>query len=86
MLVNNLKLSFLLDNFIAHRGLHNQNIEKDKNKLLPENSLGAFQEAINKNYLIELDVHLLKDGTVVVFHDFNLKRMCGVDLIIEDLT
>jgi glycerophosphoryl diester phosphodiesterase len=28
--------------------------------------------------LLELDVHLTKDGEVVVFHDNDLKRSCGV--------
>ncbi len=63
---------------IAHRGLHNE--------LYPENSLGAFQNAILNNYAIELDVHLLKDNEVAVFHDHNLKRMVGVDKEISELT
>lgn len=71
-------LDFLSSNLIAHRGLHN-----DK---YPENSLGAFKRAIRKNYIIEFDVHLLKDGTVVVFHDDNLYRMCGKRKKIKDFT
>ena len=63
---------------IAHRGLHN-----DK---LTENSLGAFQNAINAGYNIETDVHLLKSGEVVVFHDNTLKRVVGKDVKIADLT
>ena len=69
----------LLKTFIAHRGLFN-------NKDVPENSVLAFKRAINKNYSIELDVHLTKDEKLVVFHDYNLKRMCKVNKIIEDLT
>lgn len=72
------KLDFLCSNLIAHRGLHN-----DK---YPENSIGAFKRAIRKNYIIELDVHLLKDDTVVVFHDDNLYRMCGKRKKIKDYT
>lgn len=72
------KLDFLCSNLIAHRGLHN-----DK---YPENSIGAFKRAIRKNYIIELDVHLLKDDTVVVFHDDNLYRMCGKNKKIKDYT
>ena len=71
-------LDFLSSNLIAHRGLHN-----DK---YPENSLGAFKRAIRKNYIIEFDVHLLKDGTAVVFHDDNLYRMCGKRKKIKDFT
>jgi len=51
----------------------------------PENSLPAFRESISKNKLIELDVHILKDDTVVVFHDANLNRMCGIDKNIKEL-
>ena len=71
-------LSFLKSNLIAHRGLHNENI--------PENSIKAFNKAIEKKYIIELDVHLLKDGNVVVFHDDNLKRMTGIDKLIKNTT
>ena len=71
-------LDFLINNIIAHRGVHD-----DKT---PENSIISFKKAINKGYTIELDVHLTKDNKIVVFHDNNLKRLCGVNKIIEDLT
>lgn len=60
---------FYLERPIAHRGLHD--------KVNPENSLGAFAKAIENGYCIELDVHLSKDQTVVVFHDESLERMTG---------
>ena len=63
---------------IAHRGLHNA--------VFPENSISAFENAIKKGYAIETDVHITKDKKIVVFHDFNLKRMCGADIEIESLT
>lgn len=63
---------------IAHRGLWNKNI--------PENSMGAFAECVKKGVSIELDVHILKDGELAVFHDDNLKRMTGIDVNIKDLT
>jgi len=56
---------------IAHRGLH------DGNRKIPENSMAAFAEAIAKQYPIELDIRIISDGTVIVFHDKNLKRCCG---------
>ena len=65
---------------IAHRGLHN------KKEGIPENSLPAFQRAADAGVAIELDVHLTKDGEIVVFHDDNLKRMTGLDRIVEDCT
>jgi len=65
---------------IAHRGYH------DQNKKVPENSLKAFKKAIEKGYAIECDVNLLKDGTVVVFHDDDLLRLCNQPDRLEDLT
>lgn len=72
-------LNFLKNNLIAHRGMHN-NID------IPENSIKAFKEAIKNKYIIELDIHLLKDNTIVVFHDDNLKRMTGINKNIKDYT
>ena len=63
----------------AHRGFH------DKPQI-PENSLPAFRRAIAHGFGAELDVHLLKDGTLAVFHDSDLKRCANVDGQIEDLT
>ena len=63
---------------LAHRGLHNQQLD--------ENSLGAFKAAIEHGYGIELDVHPLKDGGLVVVHDTNLKRVTGVDVNVETLS
>ena len=72
-------LNFLNSNLIAHRGMHN-NID------IPENSIKAFKKAIKNNYIIELDIHLLKDNTIVVFHDDNIKRMTGINKNIKDYT
>lgn len=57
----------------AHRGLH------DNKSDAPENSMKAFQKAVDAGYGIELDVQLSKDEIPVVFHDETLNRMCGVD-------
>lgn len=56
---------------LAHRGLH-------ENPTLPENSLGAFQAAVDAGFGIELDVQLSSDGIPVVFHDQTLDRVCGI--------
>ena len=66
--------------FYAHRGLHNLN------EGVPENSLTAFKKAAEKGYGVELDVHLTADGKVVVFHDDDLHRACGVERKIADCT
>jgi len=65
---------------IAHRGLHS------KDKKIPENSMAAFREAIQAGYGIELDIQFSKDEKIVVFHDNTLKRVCGVDKRVDDLT
>ena len=62
----------------AHRGLH----DKDA----PENSMLAFRRALEGGYGIELDVHLLKDGSLAVLHDHSLRRTAGADAVIEELT
>jgi glycerophosphoryl diester phosphodiesterase len=64
----------------AHRGLHRLD------KSVPENSLPAFDAAARIGYGVELDVRITKDGELVVFHDDNTKRVCGVDGRVEDLT
>jgi glycerophosphoryl diester phosphodiesterase len=69
---------FLTEKIISHRGIYdNQNIY--------ENTLMAFMGAMMKGYIIELDVHLTKDGQLVVFHDYNLKRLIGMDRRIEEV-
>lgn len=74
--------SWLVEKYVAHKGLHDDQS--------PENSLSAFEKAINKGYVIELDVQQIADGTIIVFHDNGLSRMTGHDgyvkyLIKEDL-
>lgn len=73
------KLTELLKWRYAHRGFHQK-------PTVPENSMAAFRRAILEGFGIELDVHLTKDGKLAVIHDSSLKRTCGVDLVIEDLT
>ena len=55
-----MKLDWLLATPVAHRGLHDD--------IRPENSMPAFEAAIEKGYTIEIDVHLSSDGHIVVFH------------------
>ncbi|MGQ0444973.1 MAG: glycerophosphodiester phosphodiesterase family protein, partial [Beijerinckiaceae bacterium] len=54
---------------IAHRGLHS------KQSGLVENTPAAAAAAIAKNYAIECDVQLTRDGDAAVFHDFTLERL-----------
>ena len=46
---------FLTKNIISHRGIHD-------NKKIFENTLEAISLAVNKGYIIEIDVHLTKDN------------------------
>ena len=73
-------MTWLKDALIAHRGLHT------KDGTVPENSRTAFKEAIAHGYAIETDVNILKDGTVVCFHDPGLKRMTGREGLLKDMT
>ncbi|KAJ3393612.1 hypothetical protein HDU92_007651 [Lobulomyces angularis] len=51
-----------------------------------ENTLTAFKYSADtlKVHLLELDVQLTKDNQVVIFHDRNLLRLCGVNKTISD--
>ena len=62
----------------AHRGLWTSRI--------PENSMSAFEYAARRGVGIELDVQPTRDGRIVVFHDDDLFRMCGVKKRVRDLT
>lgn len=64
---------------IAHRGLHTLPHG-------PENSLAAFTAAVAAGFPIELDVRLLADGEVVVFHDSDLQRLTGEPGVLEEQT
>ncbi len=69
---------WLKNSTIAHRGLHDD--------IHPENSMSAFIAGMEKGLPIEIDVHLTLDGEVVIFHDHNTLRVCGVDAEIEKMT
>lgn len=69
---------WLADWYYAHRGLHDPT--------RPENTMPAFKAACEAGYGIELDVHLSRDGEVVVFHDHDLERLTGRSGAPEDLT
>lgn len=72
-------VTFLKSPPIAHRGLHS------RMPLVPENSLAACREAMNLGYAIEVDILFTRDNGVVVFHDEDLARMCGVEGRVNEL-
>ena len=61
---------------VAHRGYWD--------KYVPENSMTAFIRCVERKIPIELDAHLTKDNKVVVFHDYDLFRMTGINKKIEE--
>ena len=63
---------------IAHRGA---------SALAPENTLAAFQKAIEDGADgIEFDVRITKDGVPVVFHDPTLKRIARQEISVSSLS
>lgn len=63
---------------IAHRGFSG---------LYPENTMLAFQKAVELGVDgIELDVHLSRDGEVVIAHDETLRRVAGMNQSIAELS
>ncbi|ROV89075.1 hypothetical protein VPNG_10067 [Cytospora leucostoma] len=61
---------------VAHRGYKAN---------FPENTMGAFRGAVEVGaHAIETDVHLTKDGVVVLLHDPDLKRTFGVEGLVSD--
>ncbi len=73
------KKPFVRRNF-AHRGFY------DNEAGVPENSLAAFEAAMQNGYGCELDVQFTKDKKLIVFHDNDFRRACGVDANVWDLT
>ncbi len=62
----------------AHRGLWDKEV--------PENSLSAFRRAARAGYGVELDIRPSADGEAMVFHDASLRRMCGKEGFVHELT
>jgi glycerophosphoryl diester phosphodiesterase len=63
---------------VGHRGA---------SALAPENTIRAFQVAIEYGLnFAELDVHLSRDGEVMVIHDADLARVAGRPVAVGDLS
>jgi glycerophosphoryl diester phosphodiesterase len=53
----------------------------------PENTIAAFDAAVRVGVpYIELDLHMTRDGELVVIHDGNLRRTCGISAAVKELT
>jgi glycerophosphoryl diester phosphodiesterase len=67
-----------LPRVIAHRGASGD---------YPENTMPAFQTAADAGApYFELDVHMTRDGEIVVMHDAELRRTTGRDGTIREMT
>ncbi len=64
------RVSWLGEWEYAHRGVHDAHV--------PENSPGAFAEAIRRGMGIECDVQKSRDGRAMVFHDWELDRLTAL--------
>lgn len=63
----------------AHRGIYN-------NETIIENTLKSFLATIKSEFDgIELDLRMIADGSIVVFHDKTLKRLFNKDDIVDYL-
>ncbi len=70
------KRPFKLAAHYAHRGYHDK-------PAIPENSMASFRRAVEYGLPSEFDVHLIADGSLVIFHDDDLERQTGVKGSIE---
>lgn len=63
---------------IAHRGFSGR---------YPENTLAAVRAALQLGVdFVEIDVQETADGGLIVFHDYGLRRLCGVRGRVRDKT
>lgn len=77
--MENIFESWIVSNPIANRGLFD-NVD------IAENSISAFKKAIEDGCSVELDLRMLSDGTIIVFHDEKLGRMTGADGYTDNCT
>ncbi len=67
-----------MSKIFAHRGFSGK---------YPENTMLAFEKAVEIGVDgIELDVHLTKDGEIVIIHDEDIKRTCDGEGLVKDMT
>lgn len=60
--------------FVARRGLHS------KTQNVPENSLKAFELAIENDFAIHFEVQLTQDNEPLVFGDEDFNRLCSLNM------
>ncbi|MGV3553235.1 glycerophosphodiester phosphodiesterase family protein [Rhizobium sp.] len=73
-------LEALIRQPVAHRGRH------DGNKAVWENTLSAFEAAIEQGFAIECDLQYAADAVPVVFHDDDMERLCNTKVDVRSKT
>ncbi|MBQ8333612.1 MAG: glycerophosphodiester phosphodiesterase, partial [Clostridia bacterium] len=62
----------------AHRG---------NSKYFPENTMAAFRSAASLNPdMIEIDLHMTKDGEIILMHDHKVDRTTNGTGFVKDFT
>ena len=62
----------------AHRG---------NSKYFPENTMSAFRSAVAlEPDMLEIDLHMTKDGEIVLMHDMDISRTTDLSGRVRDLT
>jgi glycerophosphoryl diester phosphodiesterase len=74
-----MKLEFLTKTLIANKGVYN-------NKNVMENTLDAFEKAINLNVGILFNIWQTKDKKIIVFDEADLSKLLNLKDKIEDTT
>lgn len=59
--------SWLVNTYICKNGLTSDE--------LPENTIGAYKNAVKNNYAIMMTVQMISDETIICFSDMNLARL-----------
>ena len=75
----NKDLNFLKGKKISRKGIFD-------NKEVYENTLKAFETIINSDYILEIQVRMLKDGTLILFDEEDMERLLHVEGSIDKLT
>ncbi len=75
----NKECDWLIKKTICHRGIYD-------NESVFENTLEAYNGAIEKKVSIELDVQLTNDLQVICFHDTSLKRFFNRSRDVKDIS
>ena len=71
--------AFLKNTYFARRGIYD-------NKRIYENTISSYNRAVKYKIGIELDIRLLKDGTIICFHDDDMMRLLHMEGKIDNLT